>query len=131
MVRELHCVVDCNGTSVQERRESTLVSECLDASTSTTTEDVEVRRGARWRRLAIPSEGLSTYAQALARDATGSTVANLRQVLSGPSPQPDMAEDIELPPHLEEWLNQLVGRIRTPFTFDAATYFDESDLYEG
>ena len=54
----------------------------------------------------------------------------MRKTLSGVRSEPVTLDDVELPPHLEEWLSQIVGSIKTSFTFDPDTYFDtEKDLY--
>jgi len=40
-------------------------------------------------------------------------------------------DDVELPPDVREWLDQLIGCFHTSFTFDPETYFDEDDPCDG
>ncbi len=81
-------------------------------------------------RLATHLAYLPTQANSLASGIPASTLAAMRKTVSGVPPEPVTLDDVKLPAHLEEWLDKLVGRIKTSFTFDPDTYFDESDLYD-
>jgi hypothetical protein len=61
--------------------------------------------------------------ETLAQDAKQARVA---AILAQLAPYADQ----ELPPDLQEWLGQFVGRSHVSFPFNADTYFDEQVLYD-
>jgi len=82
------------------------------------------------RRFSIHLAYVPTQGDSLTSGVPTSTSSAMRKTLSGVRPEPVTLDDVKLPAHLEEWLGQIVGSIKTSFTFDPDTYFDtEKDLY--